>query len=256
MNVIFKGPRLAYEYVVLYGGLLCFAVMCLGWSLPAAVLYRILPKKLGEPLGQYAIMLVFRTYLWLVRASGLVKCDLDALDALREEQSLIITANHPSLIDIVLIASRLPHAVCILKANLLDNPLLGGGARLAGYIRNDAPKQLIRQSVAATQAGGQLIIFPEGTRTISPPVNEFKDGFGLIARKAGVPTQTVFIETNSPFLCKGWPLRKKPGFPLVYRVRLGRRFEAAGDVKAYVAELEEYYRQQLVQSPQGVVYPR
>jgi 1-acyl-sn-glycerol-3-phosphate acyltransferase len=236
-----------YEYFVLYGGLLLFALMCLAWSIPAGVLRHLMQGKTGERVSQYAIMLVFRTYLAAIRMSGLVKCDLSALDALRNERGIIITTNHPSLIDVVLIASRLPHIVCILKAQLLDNPLLGGGARMAGYIRNDSAGKLIRRSVEAVHQGNQLLIFPEGTRTVSFPVNEFKDGFGLIARKAGVPIQTVIIETDSPFLGKHWPLSKKPEFPLVYRVRLGQRFEASGDVKTFVSDLERYYREQLAQ---------
>jgi hypothetical protein len=50
-------------------------------------------------------------------------------------------------------------------------------------------------------------------------------------------------------LGKGWPLWKKPVFPLVYRVRLGRRFEVKGDVKVMVADLERYYREMLVAGP-------
>ncbi len=57
--------------------------------------------------------------------------------------------------------------------------------------------------------------------------------------------QTVFIETNSAFLGKGWPLLKKPDLPLVYRVRLGRRFHRVSNVRRFVSELEEYYRREL-----------
>jgi hypothetical protein len=40
-------------------------------------------------------------------------------------------------------------------------------------------------------------------------------------------------------------LLKKPDFPLVYSVRLGERFEVTGDVKAFVANLETYFRSEL-----------
>ena len=233
-----------YEYIVLYGGLLLFALLSLVWSLLATLLAPFLPRRIATPFGQHAIMLGFRFYLAVLKFTGLVHLDLSALDALRQDRSLIIAPNHPSLIDVGLIASRLPHFVCIMKASIWDNPLLGGGARLAGYIRNDAPKDMIRRAAAAARDGNQLLIFPEGTRTITPPVNDFKGGFGLIAKKAGVPIQTVFIETNSLFLGKGWPLLKKPDFPLIYRVRLGQRFEVNGDVKTFIAELEQYFRQQ------------
>lgn len=249
MSWIVQKFKSLYEYFVLYGGLLFFALICLAWSLPASVLRHLLPRRIAARVGQYAIMLVFRTYLSVVRASGLVKYDLGALDALRGEP-LIIATNHPALIDVVLIGSRLPRMVCVLKANLLDNPLLGGGASMAGYIRNDSTGNLIRRAAAATREGSQLLIFPEGTRTVTPPINPFKGGFGLVAQKAGVPIQTVFIEVNSPFLGKGWPLLKKPDFPLLYRARLGQRFEVTGDVKTFVADLETYYRREL-QAPNG-----
>lgn len=238
-----------YEYFVLYGGLLFFALICLMWSLPASVVRHLLPRRVAERIGQYVIMISFRLYLCVVRASGLVKCDLTALDALRG-QPLIITTNHPALIDVVLIGSRLPRMVCVLKANLLGNPLLGGGASMAGYISNDSTGNLIRRAASATREGSQLLIFPEGTRTVADPINPFKGGFGLVARKAGVPIQTAFIEASSPFLGKHWPLWKKPEFPLVYRVRLGRRFEVGGDVKEFVADLEDYYRREMLE--QGV----
>lgn len=239
-----KWLKLPYELFVLYAGLFLFALICLTWSTVASVLYLVLPKKKGTPIGQFAIMAGFRFYLAILRLSGIVKLDLEALDALRDQPSLIIAPNHPSMIDVVLIASRLPRIVCIMKASIWDNLLLGGGARLAGYIRNDSVTNMVRLSAKATQEGDQLLVFPEGTRTIAPPVNEFKAGFGLIAKKAKAPIQTVFIETNSAFLGKGWPLFKKPDFPLYYRIRLGERFEVTGDVQNFVSELEHYFRQQ------------
>lgn len=188
---------------------------------------------------------IFRPYIAFIKASGLVQCDLSALDALAGSKSVIVAPNHPSLIDVVLIGSRLTNIVCIMKANIQDNILFGGGARLAGYIRNDSTGNMVRTSVAELKNGSQLLIFPEGTRTVKQPVNEFKSAFALIARKSGVPVQTVFIESNTPFLGKGWPLLKKPQFPLIYKVTLGKQFEVTGDTKTFVDDLEKYYREQL-----------
>ncbi len=72
----------------------------------------------------------------------------------------------------------------------------------------------------------------------------------MIAQRAHAPVQTVFIETSSPFLGKGWSLFRKPAFPLEYRVRLGRRFEAGADTRDFVCELERYYSQEL-NAPRG-----
>ena len=241
-----RGPlawvvMLGYEYFVLCTGYLLFGAICLSWSLIATLLYPLLPRRIGAPLGQFVIMAVFRLFLLGLRASRIVKCDLAALDALRDERALVIAPNHPSLLDVVLVASRLPHVVCIMKAEIWDNPFLGGGARLAGYIRNDSPGNMVSRAADAIRAGSQLLVFPEGTRTVREPVNPFKGGFVLMAKKAGAPVQTVFIESNSRFLCKGWPLFKKPAFPLTYCATLGRRFEVHGDTKEFVEQLESYY---------------
>ena len=66
-----------------------------------------------------------------------------------------------------------------------------------------------------------------------------------MAKKSGAAVHTLFNETDSAFLCKGWPPLKKPDFPLFYRARLGVRFTAESDVKAFVSKLENYYRQEL-----------
>lgn len=237
--------RPAYECFVFYGVLAVFGISSLLWSLPAGLLYRVLPRHLGEPLGQFMIMVGFRYFVWVMTISGIIKCDLTALDVLRRDASIIISPNHPSLLDAVLVISRLPRVLCIMKPDIWDNPFLGGGARLAGFIRNDARAKLIKLSAQRVRDGNHLLIFPEGTRTTRKPVNDFKGGFALIAKRAGAPVQTVFIETNSPFLGKGWPVFKKPGFPLRYRIRLGQRFDVPNDVQPFIAELERYYRREL-----------
>ena len=237
--------RLSYEYLVFYGLLVVFALSSLALSLVGAILYPLLPRRIGEPLGQFMIMAGFRYFVWLMQLTGIIKCDLTALDRLRGQPSLVIAPNHPTLLDAVLVISRLPRVACTAKAKLLRNPFLGGSARLAGFIRNDVPTRLIRDGVRQLQTGRQLLIFPEGTRTNGRGVDEFKGGFALIAKRAGAPVQTVFIDSNSRFLGKGWPLIRKPHFPLVYRVRLGPALTVEGDLHDFVGELRDRYRHEL-----------
>jgi 1-acyl-sn-glycerol-3-phosphate acyltransferase len=242
-----RWPHLLYEYLIFYGLLAVFGMSSLLWSFPAALLYYFVPRRLGEPLGKFMIMAGFRYFVKVMTITGIIRCELTELDMLRRNSSLIIAPNHPTLLDAVLIISRLRDVTCIMKPAILNNPLLGGGARLAGYIRNDSIAKLIRRSSEKLRARHRLLIFPEGTRTVGGQLNHFKGGFALIAKKAGAPIQTVFIETNSPFLSKGWPLFRKPTFPLFYRVRLGKRFEANDDLQSFVNQLEGYYRQELSQ---------
>jgi 1-acyl-sn-glycerol-3-phosphate acyltransferase len=140
-----------------------------------------------------------------------------------------------------MLVARLPRSACIMKASLVRNPLLGPGARLARYIRNDSARGMVLRAVQDLRAGGQLVMFPEGTRTTRAPVNAFHSSFTLIARHAGAPIQAVFIDTDSPYLGKGWPLWRLPPLPIRFAVRLGRRFAPAADHHALRAEIESYF---------------
>jgi len=240
-----RWARAAYEYFWFCLGYAYFGILGLLVTLASALLYPLLPRQTGARLGRSAIGVVFRGFLGMLRASGVLRVDLSALDTLQHEPGLIIAPNHPCLLDAVFVISRIPGTACIMKAQIWDNVVLGGGARLAGYIRNDSPRSMVRQATRELRAGHPLLVFPEGTRTRRGPVNDFRGGFALVAKRAGAPVQTVFIETDNPFLSKGWPSFKRPRFPLVYRVRLGERFRVTGDVKTFLRALEDYYRREL-----------
>jgi 1-acyl-sn-glycerol-3-phosphate acyltransferase len=62
--------------------------------------------------------------------------------------------------------------------------------------------------------GAAVIIFPEGTRTGDGQLGEFKNGFGLIAKRAGVPVVPVAIV--GAYEC--WPRTRL--FPRPGRIRL------------------------------------
>ena len=118
-------------------------------------------------------------------------------------------------------------------------------ARLARYIRNDAAFNLLFNAREELRRGTQLVIFPEGSRTKKFPVDPFLPTAAVIARRTGIPVQTLLITFSSPYLGKGWPLFGKPDLPLEISVRLGRRFPAQKDIGAFTVQLEEYFRTEL-----------
>jgi 1-acyl-sn-glycerol-3-phosphate acyltransferase len=237
--------KIAYEYFALYSSLTLLGLICLTWSLFALPLYFVLPVGIGTAVGRRGIMAGFRLYSWSLAITGTYRLDLKAVDTLKGGPPLILAPNHPALIDALLILTRHPNLVCVMKSELMKNVFLGSGSRLARYVRNDSSRQMVKESVAHLQAGGILLLFPEGTRTTRFPINPLVGSVGLIAKHAKVPVQTLIIETDSPFLSKGWPLFKRPELPITYRIRLGQRFDPPSDVPAFTAELDRYYRQAL-----------
>jgi len=249
MRSVLRALLNGYDYLVLYLGLVWLGILCLAWTPIAMIVYPLLSENRGRALGRYVIMAAFRLYLASLSLSRRCSFDLEALDALRDEPSLILAPNHPCLLDAVMVISRLPNVACVLKADLMNNAFLGAGARLARYIRNDPLRRMVQLATGDFNCGSHLLLFPEGTRTTSHPVNPFKGSIGMIAQHAQVPVQTILIETNSAYLSKGWPLFRKPAMPIHYRVSLGRRFDPPQNTRNFMAELERYFAQELVQTP-------
>lgn len=237
--------RRLFQLVMFYVLLFHLGAMSLTWNLVAACIHPLLPPGRGLVIGRAAISSVYRGFWATAQWLGLMRIDSLALDALAGDGGLIIAANHPSMLDALLIVARVPRGICIMRASLMHNPFLGAGARLARYIRNDPPHHMIRDAVANLKAGGQLVMFPEGTRSVDPPINRFRPGVTLIAQRAGVPIQTVIIEASTRYLCKGWPIWRPPVFPVGFRVRLGRRFEPEADHLGLLQRIEAYFTEEL-----------
>lgn len=244
-------PSTLVRAPLFYAVLLALGATSLAWNLCALLLYPLLPRPLGRAIGRAVISYSYRLVWAAGQVTGTLALDAAGLAALRDEPGgLIIVANHPTMLDALLLIAQMPRSACIMKADLMRNVFLGAGARLARYIRNDSAQGLIRLAVEDLRRGGQLVIFPEGTRTTELPVNGFRCGCTHIAKAAGVPIQTVVIETDTPYLRKGWPIWRVPPLPIRMRLRLGRRFDPVPRANPQLAELERYFRAE-VHAPAG-----
>lgn len=242
--------RRARQAAAMVVGLGALAAICLGWTPFAMLLGPLLPATAGKRLGRRAIHHCFRLYVWLLQAFCGCRFELAALEALaRQRGPMVIVANHPSLLDAVLLVSRLPDAVCIMKAALIHNLFLGAGSRMARYIVNDAPLPMIRSAIAELKSGNaQLVIFPEGTRTSTAPVGPCSSAAGIIAARAGLPVQVMVIEMSSPYLGKQWPLLRPPSLPLTVRVRHAGALPVA-DAQRFGADIQALLARELASAP-------
>ena len=241
----------AYEYLATYGLLAILAALILAWTVLALILLPPLPRRWRKATARYTMMAGFRLFSQTLTAVGAYQLDLDAIDTLRGGPPLILAPNHPTSIDAILFLTRHPDLACILKPELMGNFFLGAGARLAGFIRSDPPRRMIREAVAELNRGGLVLLFPEGTRTTRAPLNALTGSADVIARHARVPIQVAIIETDSPYLSKGWPIFKVPRLPIRYRVRLGRRLEPTDESAAGTLALERELTRELASAPQN-----
>ncbi|WP_158972316.1 1-acyl-sn-glycerol-3-phosphate acyltransferase [Paraglaciecola sp. L3A3] len=194
----------------------CFAVFGIGGVIIAATwlpFYGIKYKNneaKRKKSCRYAVHLTFKSFVWLMYIVGVTKVDAKGLNKLKTLQGKILIANHPSLIDVVVLISIVRNADCIVKQNLLENVFTRGVIRNTGYISNADPEELIKDCKASLQQGSTLIIFPEGTRTKPDTELKFRRGAANIALRSATNFQRVLIQVTPPALTKGWPWYKVP----------------------------------------------
>ncbi|MEO5915481.1 MAG: lysophospholipid acyltransferase family protein [Luteolibacter sp.] len=242
--------RAPWDYVMMALGLLYWGVFGGLLTLIGGPLHLLLPRRKGERLGRFLLHQLFRKFVVYLRLSDLVRADLTALDKLEGiKHSFIAAPNHTSLWDVVFIIARLPSAVCVMKKQILHNIVLGGGARLAGYIANDGMSRMIRAATTSLEEGGQLLLFPEGTRTRPDArwINPLKGGCAIIAMRSQVPVYPIFIRSNTRFLQKGWPLWRRPVFPIHIQFDLGEPLVPmpGESSQEFTGRLEAAYEQEL-----------
>ena len=166
----------------------------------------------------------------------------------------LIIANHPSLIDVVLLLSKIPDANCIVKAHLFSNPFIRGVIRNTGYISNDDPEQLIEDCRLSLAQGHNLIIFPEGTRSTPNQPLKFKRGAANIAIRCDAPMQCFRLDVNPITLTKAEKWYKVPSRKFVVNLTLladapvpdkQRTEPISKSTRLYTRELEQYYNKEL-----------
>lgn len=144
----------------------------------------------------------FRLFAWFMTVSGLIRVTWVGRERLRE-RPLLVVANHPTLIDVVLLVAAMPQADCIVKTAAQRHPLLRRVVKAAGYIPNDRPEALIRAGTESLRQGRSLLLFPEGTRSPSGRLGPFHRGAARIALRSGTDLVPVVITCSPPTLMKG-----------------------------------------------------
>src|SRR4051812_17567047 len=90
------------------GAYLIFAILGTLTSLLALPFSYLFTGRKTHRFGQQLIAGLFRFFLGYLRIVGLARFDFEALRALQQSEGLILAANHPSLVDAVLVAAEVP----------------------------------------------------------------------------------------------------------------------------------------------------
>ena len=192
----------------------------------------------------------FRQFVRLMNGLGLLRYDLVGFDRL-ERRGLLILANHPSLIDTVFLLGFVRHSNCVVNGQLFRNPFTSGQLRAAGYIRSDSGVAIVDDCVAALEAGDNVLIFPEGTRTPLDGEIHLRRGAANIAVRGGRDVTPIVIRCTPRTLSKGekwWrvpPRRVQITLEVCNDIPVQPFLEAAAEpalaVRDLTAHLERYF---------------
>ena len=182
----------------------------------------------------------------------MVEVQYEGFEGVENWGSSMVVCNHPTILDAVLVMSRVPGIDCVMSAKLLANPITAGAVQLCGFISNHSLLQMIRACRECLTAGGSVLMFPEGTRTVTPPTGPFSHAYALAGVAAGSVIRTLLIRCDSDYFGRGFSFFRPARCPIRYRITVGRSFEvcAGEDAREVSGRIEGYFRDELTREGQ------
>ncbi|MDR2104886.1 MAG: 1-acyl-sn-glycerol-3-phosphate acyltransferase [Deferribacteraceae bacterium] len=151
----------------------CFFIFGAGALIIGVVILPLVFLSVRDRLRARAISIrvikrSWHLFIFIMRFVGLigVKVQSNISIPLSDIKGCVIVSNHPSLIDIVILSTLFADPMCIVKGKLKENWFMKHIVRRI-YITNDlAAENLLQDCREALKLGYNLVIFPEGTRSL------------------------------------------------------------------------------------------
>lgn len=128
----------------------------------------------------------------------------------RDIRSSVVVCNHRSYLDSILLISLYGRHNTIVKSRLFDIPLFGKMLQWSGYIPSSAEGRFAEMMVqrlegmeAFLAAGGNLIVFPEGTRSRDGSIGPLNKGAFKISRSCRTPIKILYVSNTDRMFRRG-----------------------------------------------------
>jgi 1-acyl-sn-glycerol-3-phosphate acyltransferase len=138
------------------------------------------------------------------------------MERIKEIKSSVIVANHPSLIDIIILVCLIPKPLCVVKSSLTDNIFMKNIVSSVYILNNTDIDIFISECTRALNSGYNIIIFPEGTRTIYGKSKKYHRGAAYIALKSNASVIPVHIDMSDHILGKDKKFYDVSDRPVLY----------------------------------------
>ncbi|MEA3313626.1 MAG: lysophospholipid acyltransferase family protein [Caldisericota bacterium] len=132
--------------------------------------------------------------------------DVYGVENVPPKRGVIVTPNHRSFLDIPVTSVALPRRMYSLgKKEVISGSRLGWLYQILGGISLDidgTDLKGLRNAIDVLKQGNPLLVFPEGTRSLTREVGPVKKGVVFLSFKAGVPIVPVGIAGTGEALHK------------------------------------------------------
>ncbi|MCK9183091.1 MAG: 1-acyl-sn-glycerol-3-phosphate acyltransferase [Fibrobacteraceae bacterium] len=193
--------RVKYIWRII-GKLFSFFVFGLGcifivtFIFPTLFLLTLGSRKSFKKWGRIAVTKSFALFVWFMQKIRGITFDVKGKEKLVGLRSKVIVANHPSLLDVVMLISIIPNADCLVKASLGKRNLMRGVVNRLYIPNSEDFNDILRESAESMAHGNCFIIFPEGTRTRPGKPFQFKKGAARIALNAKRDIVPIYFGGN------------------------------------------------------------
>lgn len=184
----------------------CFAIFGIGGILAGTLIVPI-PLLLLNKRGQRRILSgtvhnLWRTFIWLMCTLRLIDIKIQNGEKLSTMRGQIVIANHPSLIDVVILVAKIPCSICVVKGSLFQNLFIKNIIKHVYLSNSMTPETFLHQASNILDEGYNIIIFPEGTRTIPGKPIHLHRGFAYLHLTSKHDVQPIHIKNNPYILGK------------------------------------------------------
>ena len=218
--------RWYFEYLWrLFGTALSFAVFGIGGLVYGLLIFPLIfvfnrDRESRRVFARRLIGKGFGAFIALMKAVNVVDIRIEGSEHINDQRRQLIIANHPTLIDVVILISLFPQANCVIKEAVTRNPFMRSTVKAADYISNSEPEELLESCVGYLGNGKSLLLFPEGTRTRHQEPIDFKAGAATVAARTEVDIVPIAIECEPLYLSKQLPWHYVPRTVPTFTIRV------------------------------------
>jgi 1-acyl-sn-glycerol-3-phosphate acyltransferase len=143
----------------------------------------------------------------LTRMSPFWKVVVDGREKIDKNQAYVIIPNHQSMLDIVFFNMLRHRLRWVSKIEIFKVPLVGVEMRMVKYIEVERGSKssvirMMEKCMESLREGISVVIFPEGTRSLTGAIGKFKSGAFQLAVKTDKPLLPVLIDGTGDILPK------------------------------------------------------